>query len=199
MDHASRDFPLPTDQPELLMPADESPEMMQPETRGRLMERLVARAVPPNLGDIEQEHIAEEAAENAIRDVMRMAGIAVALLVVVAGALLYYSYASARSTTLTQASRIAAAEWENGKLRETNTTLQQKLDQAIKEQARLRGEAAAFHSQVDALTQQLQQARTLAAQKQKAKTTSPPAKSRSQAPTSTSANLRPQSTTAPKR
>jgi hypothetical protein len=186
------------DASDLIVPPDEPPAM-DSGFRRTLMERLVARAMPPNLMDPDQERVAEAAAESAIRQVGKIAAIAGVVLLVLFGVLLYYVAVSSRTTALAQTSRITALEAERAQMREANAGLQQQLAQAIKRQTVLRGEAAAFHSQVDALTQQLQQVRTLAAQKQQAKPTSPPGKSGSQAPTSTSANLRPQPTTAPKR
>jgi hypothetical protein len=50
----------------------------------------------------------------------------------------------------TQASRITALKADPAKVGEANTGLQQQLAQAIKQQTILRGEAAAFHNLVDA-------------------------------------------------
>jgi hypothetical protein len=193
MDQAARD--LPEDTSELLMPVDEAPDVLQPGPRGGLMHRLVARAVPPNLIDREQEHIAEEAAENAIRRVAWMAGIAAAILLVVTGALLLYAFANSRAAAQAQASRITAVEWENAKLREANTALQQQLEQATKDQTRLRGEAAAWQAQVASLAEQLQQARALAAQRRQKAQASQPIKGRSRVPTVAIPSLRPQPVT----
>jgi hypothetical protein len=147
-------------------PVDQPPAIMEPGMRIRLLDRLVARAMPPNLPDPEQEHVAAEAAENAIRQVGRMAAVAGVVLLALSGALLYYSVAGLRAAALAQASRIAALEAESGAAREANATLRQQLDAAAKEAAGLRSETADLQARIAALTPSVEAVR--AAQPKKA-------------------------------
>ena len=56
---------------------------------GWIMDRMVERAIPPDVEDPDQERIAEEAAENAIRHVVTIACIAGLVVFAALAALLY--------------------------------------------------------------------------------------------------------------
>ncbi len=82
------------------------------------------------------------------RHVLWVVGIAGALVLVQAGAVLYY-FTESRTASETQASRLAALTTENASFRktnaalhETNATLQRKVDELTNEQTRLRDELA---------------------------------------------------------
>jgi hypothetical protein len=123
-----------------------------------ILDRMVARAMPPNLTDPDHERIAAEAAENAIRQTAWLAGIAGILLLVLAGTMLYrylpvQQISQARSESSKVVSELAA---EESKLHQTNDNLQQKLDDVTKE---FQGKVSALEGQVAELRTKLETAK----------------------------------------
>ena len=130
-----------------------------------LMGWMVARAMPPYITDSEQERIAAETAENAIRQTARFAGILGVILLAVAGGMLYRSFPSQQSsqgrTEPTKATSERGVEESN--LRQENEDLQKKLDEVTKE---MQGKVSALEGQVADLTTKLHAAQNSSAGEQ---------------------------------
>ncbi len=123
-----------------------------------LQERVVARAIPEYVSDAEQARIAEEAAETAVRIIVRLAAIGGAILLLLNAVLLYYVLAGAPTTIRHQSASIEALQAVNRSLRDANVALDQQLNQAAQIQTRLRDRIAVLQAQVATLTKQLQAA-----------------------------------------
>jgi polyhydroxyalkanoate synthesis regulator phasin len=111
---------------------------------GWIMDRMVERAIPPDVDDPDQQRIAEEAAENAIRHVVTISGIA-GVLVVAALAALLYGFLPSRQVVHgpSQPSEVAArVETEDAKLRQATEEWEGKLQQVVTERDALQGKVA---------------------------------------------------------
>jgi ABC-type nickel/cobalt efflux system permease component RcnA len=122
-----------------------------------MLARMVARAIPPHITDADQQRIAAEAAENAIRQTAWFAGIAGVLLLVLAGTMLYrylpvQQNRQVRSEPSKAANEVAADE---SKLHQTDEDVQQKLEDVTKE---LQGKVSTLEGQVAELTTKLRAA-----------------------------------------
>jgi len=131
-----------------------------------MLARRVARALPPHIADSDQEMIAAEAAENAIRQTLSLAGIAGVVLLVLAGTMLYIylpfqQNSQGRSEPPKAARELAVDE---AKLHQANEDLQQKLDDVTKE---LQGKVSALEGQVADLTTKLRAAESSAAKEER--------------------------------
>jgi outer membrane murein-binding lipoprotein Lpp len=120
---------------------------------GWFMDRMVARAIPPDVEDPAQERIAEEAAENAIRHVVTIAGIAGVVVVAVFAALLYGVLPSWQvGPTASQPSGVAArVAVEVAKLRETVEESERKLQHVVTERDTLQGKVAELERRMEDL------------------------------------------------
>ncbi len=109
---------------------------------GQLLDRMVKRAVPPNLADPEQERIAAEAAENGIRSVTWLIAFPCLIVLVVSGFLAargvqFTSQPSPPNGAASQAARELSSE--NAQLRVSADTLQRTIDELTKEREVLYG------------------------------------------------------------
>ncbi len=134
----------------------------------RVLDRMIERAMPPYFEDSDQERIAAEAAENGIRQTVRVAGIAGVILFVVIAAMLYMYFPPQRISQgpreATRAAPQPGAEID-AKLRQSIEELQTKLDDVTKERDTLQGKVADLEGQVAEAVRQLQTAKVLAARK----------------------------------
>ena len=120
---------------------------------GWIMERMVERAIPPEVEDPDQQRIAEAAAENAIRHVVTIAGIA-GVLVVAAVAALLYGFLPSRQVVhgASQPSEVAArVETEDAKLRQAKEEWEEKLQQVVMERDALQGKVADLERRLEEL------------------------------------------------
>src|SRR5574341_404210 len=125
-----------------------------------MMARMVARAMPPHITDSDQERMAAEVAENAIRQTAWVAGIAGVLLVALAGTMLY-RYLPLQLSSPGRSERSKAASepaLDESRLRQANEDLQKKLDDVTKE---FQGKVSALEGQVADLTTKLHAAQNL--------------------------------------
>jgi hypothetical protein len=131
-----------------------------------MLARMVARAMPPHITDSDQERIAAEAAENAIRQTAWFAGILGVILLALAGGMLYRSLPGQQSSQGPSEPSKAAIERgaEESNLRQENEDLQKKLDDVTKE---FQGKMTALEGQVADLTAKLHAAQNLAASEQR--------------------------------
>lgn len=131
---------------------------------GWFMDRMVARAIPPDVEDPAQERIAEAAAENAIRHVVTMAGIAGVVVVAVLAALLYGVLPSWQvGPTASQPSGVAArVAVEVAKLHETVEESERKLQHVVTERDTLQGKVAELERRMEDLTKSHPQAASTA-------------------------------------
>ena len=131
---------------------------------GWIMDRLVERAIPPDVEDPAQERIAQEAAENAIRHVVMICGIAGVVVVAGLAALLYGVLPSWQvGPTASQPSGVAArVAVEVAKLRETVEESERKLQQVITERDTLQGKVAELERRMEELTKPQPQAASTA-------------------------------------
>lgn len=117
-----------------------------------LMARMVERAMPADLGDPHQEWIAAEAAENAIRQTLRIAVLVGLLLLLAGGALAYkYLYLGAQDATVAAtvpADAMKQLGADNAKLMEQNQDLQKKIDGLTKERETLQARVTDLEKQV---------------------------------------------------
>jgi hypothetical protein len=106
---------------------------------GKLLDRMVRRAVPPNLADAEQERIAAEAAENALRSVAWLTIVPSLLLLAVLALLARRDVpalqASPPPSTASQTARVLSSE--NAELRLGAEALQKRLDELTREREEL--------------------------------------------------------------
>jgi hypothetical protein len=148
----------------------------------RILDRMVERAMPPYIDDPDQERIARDAAETAIRQTARVAGVTglifYLILFVVIAAILYVYFPpwqiSQGPSEATRAAPQARAE-DNAKLRQSIEDLQKKLDSiedlqknlddVTKERNTLQGKVADLEGQAAELNSKLQAAKVLAAPK----------------------------------
>jgi len=121
---------------------------------GSIMDRMVARAIPPDVEDRAQERVAGEAAENAIRHVGRIAGIASVLVCGAVGALLYVFLPSGQvGPTASQPSGIAArVAVEVAKLRDTVEASERTLQHVVTERDTLQGKVAELERRMEDVT-----------------------------------------------
>ena len=131
---------------------------------GWLMDRLVERAIPPDVEDPAQEGIAQEAAENAIRHVVMICGIAGVVVVAGLAALLYGVLPSWQvGPTASQPSGVAArVAVEVAKLRETVEESERKLQQVVTERDTLQGKVTELERRMEELTKPQPQAASTA-------------------------------------
>jgi hypothetical protein len=138
----------------------------------RIVNRMVERAMPPYIGDPDHERIARDAAETAIRQTARVAGVTgliiYLMLFAVIAAILYMYFPpeqiSQGPSKATRAAPEARAE-ENAKLRQSIEDLQRKLDGVTKELHTFQGKVAALEGQGAEIDRKLQAARVLPAPK----------------------------------
>jgi hypothetical protein len=123
-----------------------------------MLARMVARAIPPHITDADQQRIAAEAAENAIRQTAWFAGIAGVLLLALAGTMLYRYYPIQQNIQVRTQPSKAANELavDESKLHQTDEDVQQKLDDVTKE---LQGKVSALEGQVTELKTRLETAK----------------------------------------
>jgi hypothetical protein len=148
----------------------------------RIVNRMVERAMPPYIDDPDQERIARDAAETAVRQTARVAGVTglifYLILFGVIAAILYVYFprqqiSQGPSEATTAAPQLRAEE--NARLRQAIADLQKKLDSiedlqkklddVTKEQGTLQGKVAALEGQGAELDRKLQAARVLPAPK----------------------------------
>ena len=127
---------------------------------GRIMDRMVERAIPPDVEDQAQERVAAEAAENAIRHVVAIAGITGVFVVAVLAALFYtflpsWQVGPATSQPSGIAARVAV---EVAKLRETVEESERKLQHVVTERDALQGKVAELERRLGELTKPQPQA-----------------------------------------
>ncbi|MFB3817539.1 MAG: hypothetical protein ACE147_07740 [Candidatus Methylomirabilales bacterium] len=119
----------------------------------RLVTRIVARAMPPDIGDPSQEFLAATAAENAVRHTARLAGVLALVLLLAIGWLLYRGAPGEaprpeESPAARESSRVASELGaENARLQQSLTDLRRKVEELTSQrdalQAKLdRGPAA---------------------------------------------------------
>jgi uncharacterized protein HemX len=122
--------------------------------------------MPPYITDSEQERIAAETAENAIRQTARFAGILGVVLLAVAGGMLYRSLPGQQgSQGRPDASKVAIeAVVKESSLLQENEELQKKVEDVTKE---LQGKVSALEGQVADLTTKLHAAQTSSAGEQR--------------------------------
>ncbi len=133
-----------------------------------ILDRMVERAVPPFVEDRAQQRIAEEAAENGIRQTAWVAGLAGGILFAVMAGILYM-YLPSQQIGLgpsegTRAAPQPGAE-KDAKLRQPVEDLQKTLDEVIQERDTLQGKVTDFEGQVAEVKSELQAAKALAASK----------------------------------
>lgn len=137
--------------------------------------RMVDRAIPTYCRDPEEESLARDVAEYAVRQTARVAGIAgvsagiagVTLFVMIAVILYMYfprQWTGQRPSEVTSAAPPARAE-EDAKLPQANGDLQTKLDDVTKERDTLQGKLTASEEQVAELNKKLQAAQAVAVPK----------------------------------
>jgi TolA-binding protein len=132
---------------------------------GWIVDRMVDRAMPRFIKEPEQERIAEEAAENGIRQTARIASIAgVILLAVIAAILFKYipgQHINEAPLTVTEVERnVGTADAE---LRQAEQDSERRLEDVTKERDALQGKVSDLEGQVAELNRQLQAARDSAA------------------------------------
>jgi polyhydroxyalkanoate synthesis regulator phasin len=133
----------------------------------RIVDWMVKRAMPPFIEHPDQERIAEEAAENGIRQTARFAGIAGGILVVMAAMLYMYlpsQQSSLGPSEVTRATPGQGAE-HDANLRQPIEDLQKELDGVTKERDTLQGKLTVLEGQVAELNSRLQTADALATSK----------------------------------
>ena len=121
---------------------------------GWIMDRVVERAIPPHVEDPDQERIAEEAAENAIRHVLAIAGIAGLIVCAVLAGLLYAFLPSWQvgpqvSQPSPGATRVAT---EEATLLRAKEDAEGKLQQVAMERDALHGKVAELEKRLEDLT-----------------------------------------------
>lgn len=127
---------------------------------GWFMDRMVARAIPPDVEDPAQERIAEEAAENAIRYVVTITGIAGGVVVAGLAALLYGVLPSWQvgSTASQPSGVVARVAVEVAKLRDTVEASERTLQHVVTERDTLQGKVAELERRMEELTKPSPQA-----------------------------------------
>jgi hypothetical protein len=122
---------------------------------GWILDRLVARAIPPDVEDPAQERIAEAAAENAIRHVVTVAGIA-SVFVLAGFAALLYGFLPSEQTghgASQPASEVPSrSDADYAKLLQAKEESEGKLQQVITERDALQGKVAELEQQREELT-----------------------------------------------
>jgi len=118
---------------------------------GWFMDRMVARAIPPDVEDSDQERIAAAAAENAIRHVVTIAAIAGGVVVAGLAALLYGVLPSWHvGLTASQPSGVAArVAVEVAKLRDTVEASERTLQHVVTERDTLQGKVAELERRLE--------------------------------------------------
>jgi hypothetical protein len=129
----------------------------------RILGWMVERAMPRYLDDYEQEKIAEEAAENAIRQTARLAAVAgVILLALIVVALYRYlpgEQVSQVPPIVTEAVRQPEMPaTDDSTIRRASEELQKKLDGVTKERDALKGKVTGLEGQMAELNRKLQAA-----------------------------------------
>ncbi len=133
---------------------------------GGILDRLVARAIPADVEEPAQERIAAEAAENAIRHVLTVVGIASVVVVVALAALVYGFWPSSQSGP--RASPPASAvplggDVEYAKLLQAKEEADGKLQQVTTERDALRSKVADLEQRLNDLAKAHPQAEGTAA------------------------------------
>lgn len=132
---------------------------------GRFLDWMVERAVPPFIEDRDQQRIAEEAAENGIRQTARVAALSGGILFALIAGILYM-YLPSRQITPAPSEATRAAPQPGGehdaKLRQSAEDLQEQLDEVTKERDTLQGKVTALEGQVAEVNKKLQAAKSLA-------------------------------------
>lgn len=121
-----------------------------------IMDRMVERAVPPDVEDPAQERIAEEAAENAIRQIGAVSGIA-GFLVFAALAALLYGFLPSRQTVhgVAAPSEVASrVETDDARLRQATEESEGRLHQVVMERDTLQGKVAELEQRLSELPKQ---------------------------------------------
>ena len=125
-----------------------------------IMDRMVARAIPPDLEDPAQERMAEEAAENAIRQVVAVAGLAGVFVFAALAALLYgflptWQNVHGASQPSAVASRVEA---EDAKRLQAKEESEGKLQEVVTERDALQGKVADLEQRLEELAKRQPQA-----------------------------------------
>ena len=132
---------------------------------GWIMDRIVERAIPPDLEDPDQERIAEEAAENAVRHVVTIACVA-GLVVFAALAALVYGVLPTRQIghRMAQPSEVPSrVETEDAKLLQVKEESERKLQRVVMERDALEGKVADLERRLAELAKPQPSAATTAA------------------------------------
>jgi len=133
-----------------------------------ILDRMVERAMPPYIDDLTQERIAEEAAENGIRQTARLTGIIGVILFMVIAMMLYMYFPSQQiSQGPREATRTGPQPGaENGpNLHQPSEDMLRKLDGVTKERDTLQGKLTVLEGQVAELNSKLQAATAVGASK----------------------------------
>jgi hypothetical protein len=114
---------------------------------GWIMDRMVERAIPPDVEDRTQERIAQEAAENAIRQVVTVAGIAGVFVFAALAALLYgylpsWQLVHGASQPSKVANRVGPDAAKLLQANEENEEAEGKFQQVVAERDTLQGKVA---------------------------------------------------------
>jgi hypothetical protein len=118
---------------------------------GRILDRMVEHAIPPDVENPEQERIAEEAAENAIRHTLSVAGIAGVILFAAFAAALLYGLPPSQQIVQAPpkaAGVTASVDVDDAKLRLAKEEAERKLDQVTIDRDKLQSKVADLARQV---------------------------------------------------
>ena len=138
----------------------------------RILDRLVERSIPPFTTDDENRRLAEEAAENGIRQTARLMGSIAGAILVIASAVVFYRFspfqqiirgpleivgvsnqpAVSGTPGVEEAKIRQALEDSEKKLDDANNELQKKLDELTKERDALQSKVGDLERQVTELT-----------------------------------------------
>jgi len=137
-------------------------------------DRMVERAIPPDIEDPAQGRIAEEAAENAIRQVMAVSGITGLLVFAVLAALLYgflpirliVHRTSQPSAVVSRAEVVSRVDTDGAKLRQAKEESEEKVHQVEVERDKLQDKVAELEKRLEELAKQQTQATSAAAASQ---------------------------------
>ncbi len=133
---------------------------------GWIVDRLVARAIPADIEDPAQERLVAEAAENALRPVLTVAGIASAVVVAAVAALLYGTWPTSQRGPGVAPPASAGpfgGDVEYAKLLQAKEEADGKLQQVITERDALRSKVADLEQRLDDLAKAHPQAEGTAA------------------------------------
>ena len=121
---------------------------------GWILDRLVARAIPADIEDPAQERIVAEAAENALRPALTVAGIASVVGVAAVAALLYGIWPTAQrgpGVAPPASAGPVGGDVEYAKLLQAKEEADRKLQQVNTERDALQGKVADLEQRVEAL------------------------------------------------